>query len=124
MGFFALTAFAVTFAAFYGVEKFIVAPICGITETMSRMASGVLPEHVPYLDRGDEIGDMSRANEIFLTNEQDRRRLSAAERTAREEEQRRQDHLQHEVQEFNETVSRSVEELGHKLRRCAALRIR
>ncbi len=114
MAFFALSAFAVTFAAFVGVEKFIVAPICGITEAMGRMAAGDLPEHVPYLDRGDEIGDMSRANEIFLRNEHDRRRLAAAERTAREEEQLRQEHLQREVQEFNETVSRSVVELGEQ----------
>ena len=112
MAFFALSAFGVTFAAFVGVEKFIVAPICGITAAMSRMAAGDLPEHVPFLERGDEIGDMSRANEVFLRNEHDRRRLAAAERSAREEEHRRQEHLQREVQEFNETVSRSVLELG------------
>lgn len=114
MAFFAASAFAVTGLAWFAVQKFMVRPVHGVTDVMTGMAAGRLPEHVPYIERSDEIGDMSRAIEIFLTNEHDRRRLSQAERAARETEKRRQDLLQSQVQEFNQAVAASVSELGQQ----------
>jgi methyl-accepting chemotaxis protein len=115
MALFAAAALAATLIALLGVQKFIVGPVCAITESMSRMAGGDLPDHIANLDRGDEIGDMSRACEIFLCNEHDRQRLTVAEGVARDAEKRRQDHLQREVREFNEAVVQSVTELGKQI---------
>jgi methyl-accepting chemotaxis protein len=114
MAFFAASAFAITCLAWLAVQKFLVNPVHGVTDVMTGMASGQLPDHVPYIERGDEIGDMSRAIEVFLTNEHDRRRMSQAERAARENERRRQDLLQSQVQEFNQAVAASVHELGEQ----------
>ncbi len=112
MAFFALSAFAVTYAAYLGVVKLIVRPVGGVTEVMSRMAAGDLPEHVPYRERPDEIGDMGRAMEIFLCNEQDRQRLARTEKLTREREIARQEQLQTKVREFSADIGASVASLG------------
>ncbi|WP_042695483.1 HAMP domain-containing protein, partial [Azospirillum sp. B506] len=57
----------------------IVKPITVITGTMSRLANGDLSVDVAGKDRGDEIGGMARAVEIFRQNALDRARMAAAE---------------------------------------------
>ncbi|WP_294541242.1 methyl-accepting chemotaxis protein [uncultured Rhodoblastus sp.] len=103
---------ALTVAAAWGVQKRLVSPVAEITKTMTGMAAGDLPEHMPFAGRGDEIGDMSRAVEVFLQNEHERRRLSQAEQASRELELQRQQKLNLQVKQFSDEISHSVTDLG------------
>lgn len=46
---------------------------------MSEMASGKLVSEIPATERGDEIGEMARALQVFLANEQQMRAMEAQE---------------------------------------------
>jgi methyl-accepting chemotaxis protein len=111
---FALAAFGMTAAAYWGVAKFMVSPVSIITGAMRRMANGDLIDEAPFLDRNDEIGEMSRALEVFLRNEHDRRRLANMERSTRALEIRRQEALESQVRDFSGIIADSVGDLGRQ----------
>ena len=111
---FALAAFGMTVAAYWGVATFMVSPVSIITGAMRRMANGDLIDKAPFLNRNDEIGDMSRALEVFLRNEHDRRRLANMERATRELETRRQEALELQVRDFSGIIADSVGDLGRQ----------
>jgi methyl-accepting chemotaxis protein len=46
-------------------HQFVVRAITAISATMSRLANGQLAEEVPYVSRGDEVGEMARALAVF-----------------------------------------------------------
>jgi methyl-accepting chemotaxis protein len=56
-----------TASAVYGVRS-IARPVRGLTQSMSNLAKGDLQEAIPFLDRGDEIGEMAQAVEVFKRN--------------------------------------------------------
>jgi methyl-accepting chemotaxis protein len=114
MAVFALLAFAVTVAAYFGASRRIVGPVETLTQAMARMAKGDLIDHAPYRERSDEIGDMGRSVEVFLHNEHDRRRLEQSERLSREREIRRQEELQAKVLDFSSAIDEAVMELGEQ----------
>jgi len=66
--------------------------ITGMTEVMTRLANGESEVKVPGISRGDEIGRMAKAVEVFKANLIENTRLEEANREAikRAEEQRRQ----------------------------------
>ncbi|QND17234.1 HAMP domain-containing protein (plasmid) [Rhizobium leguminosarum bv. trifolii] len=69
----------------------IVRPIRRLTETMAAVAGGNLALDIPGADRGDEIGAMSAAVEVFRANGLANKRLeeeAAANRNMSEEERR------------------------------------
>ena len=69
----------------------IVRPIRRLTETMTAVAGGNLALDIPGADRGDEIGAMSAAVEVFRANGLANKRLeeeAAANRNMSEEERR------------------------------------
>ncbi|EJT02264.1 methyl-accepting chemotaxis protein [Rhizobium sp. CCGE 510] len=69
----------------------IVRPIRRLTETMAAVAGGNLALDIPGADRGDEIGEMSAAVEVFRANALANKRLeeeAAANRNMSEEERR------------------------------------
>ena len=61
--------------AFWIVLKRITSPIQSLTGTMSRLADGDLDVIIPSVDRGDEIGQMARAVEVFREAGINNRRL-------------------------------------------------
>jgi methyl-accepting chemotaxis protein len=63
--------------AFWIVLKRITSPIQSLTGTMSRLADGDLDVIIPSVDRGDEIGQMARAVEVFREAGINNRRLEA-----------------------------------------------
>ncbi|MBO3759120.1 methyl-accepting chemotaxis protein [Ciceribacter sp. L1K22] len=70
----------------------IVTPIVGMTQAMTRLASGDHNVEVPALDRGDEVGQMAKAVVVFKDAAVEKLRLSnetEAMRAASEEERRR-----------------------------------
>jgi len=74
----------------------ITRPIRTITGVMDRLANGDNEVDIPGIDRGDEIGDMSRTVQVFRDNAVERAHLqeqNAREEAARQERQERIDAL-------------------------------
>ena len=64
------------FATLFVVAR-IVRPMGSITCVMAAVAAGDLDREIPHQDRGDEIGRLARALEVFRTNAVEARRLEA-----------------------------------------------
>ncbi|MFP5076198.1 methyl-accepting chemotaxis protein [Rhizobium sp. YIM 134829] len=77
-------------ASFVAVRR-VARPIARLQESMSALADGRSDKEIPFRDRGDEIGDMARAVEVFRENARERERLelqSEADRNLTEAERR------------------------------------
>jgi len=112
MALFAALTFGAILAAWFGLAQRVLRPLATLAEAMARMARGDLIDHAPFRDRHDEIGDMGRSVDVFLRNEHDRRRLAQAERATREQEGRRQQALESQIERFSATIAAAVGELG------------
>ena len=58
-------AVIVTLATAYAIVRSVVAPVSALTGAMGRLASGDNEVEVPATDRGDEIGKMAQAVQVF-----------------------------------------------------------
>jgi methyl-accepting chemotaxis protein len=76
---------------FIGLARLISAPVRGMTSAMERLAGGDMATEVPAKNRGDEIGEMAAALQVFKDNmiETERLRREQAEQTKQSEAQRR-----------------------------------
>lgn len=79
-----LLAVSIGAFAFWIVVMRIARPIQSLTGTMSRLADGNLDIVIPSIDRGDEIGQMARAVEVFREAGLNNRRLEEAAEEGRE----------------------------------------
>nr|MBP7651479.1 HAMP domain-containing protein [Phenylobacterium sp.] len=61
----ALLAAAALAAGLWAVRMGLVAPIIRMTQVMSRLAAGEYRLETPFKSRGDEVGEMARAVEVF-----------------------------------------------------------
>lgn len=66
--------------------------IKSITDTVGELSKGNLEEHIPFTDRGDEIGGIAKALEVFKNNALDNIKLTEENEKARVE----QEHLERE----------------------------
>jgi methyl-accepting chemotaxis protein len=73
----AILSFALTMACIWFQAQSLSKPIHEMTRRMRGLADGDIQSPVPGLDRGDEIGDMAKAVEVFRDNAQERLRLEA-----------------------------------------------
>jgi len=79
------------------MTRLINGPLVRLTEVMGRLAAGALDTMVPDRDRGDEIGRMAKAVQVFKQNGIDKTRMEAEQKAAEEaqkkadEEQRRRE---------------------------------
>jgi HAMP domain-containing protein len=64
------------------VARSVTAPLQHMTGTMNDLASGNLAVEVPGIGRGDEIGEMAKAVEVFKSNAVARQSLEAEQRAA------------------------------------------
>ena len=64
------------------VARSITAPLQRMTVTMNDLASGNLDVEVPGIGRGDEVGEMAKAVEVFKSNAVARQSLEAEQRAA------------------------------------------
>ncbi|WP_322514525.1 methyl-accepting chemotaxis protein [Rhodopseudomonas palustris] len=60
--------FLLFIAGLTGIVKGVIAPITGMTEVMRRLASGDRSVAIPAIERGDEVGAMARAVQVFKDN--------------------------------------------------------
>ncbi|MBK1664928.1 methyl-accepting chemotaxis protein [Rhodospirillum rubrum] len=93
----------VIFAAVIG--RGITVPIQRITETMEHLAAGSDTVVVPYRDRGDEIGTMAGAVEVFKQNAVQKRRLEEMQISEQVNRARRQEEVDQLVGFFGRSVS-------------------
>ncbi|NFV81733.1 methyl-accepting chemotaxis protein, partial [Magnetospirillum aberrantis] len=71
------------FAA-YLIARSILVPINRMTDAMGDLAGGRLDVTVPALERGDEIGQMAQAVQVFKQNAVDKKRMEEEAEAARE----------------------------------------
>ena len=87
----ALIAIAAILGAALLIARGLSRPITGMTKAMSLLAEGELETHVPAKGRGDEIGEMAAAVQVFKDNAIRTRELEAEQEAQkrRAEEERR-----------------------------------
>jgi methyl-accepting chemotaxis protein len=87
---------AVMVGGFFGVRAWIAAPLKGLSSVMDRLADGDLQVSVDGADRGDELGGMARAVQVFKDAGLENQRLeaeAAALRGATEQDRRKNDEV-------------------------------
>ena len=102
--------------AFWVVAYRVAKPIQSLTATMSRLADGDLDVSIPSVERGDEVGQMARAVEVFRDAAINNRRLEAEALDSRElsEQERREREAQEaaEAQKLKEATDALATALG------------
>ncbi len=77
-------ALAIGLIAAYLIARSILVPVNQMTDSMTDLAGGRLDVVIPALDRGDEIGLMAKAVEVFKRNAVDKVRMEEEERARAE----------------------------------------
>ncbi len=92
------------------VARSITRPLHRVTSTMKEIAEGRIDAEVPGIGRGDEIGEIAGAVEVFKTNAVARLRLEAEqqEQEARAAAQRRAD-TQRLADDFDSAIGRIID---------------
>jgi len=71
--------FLVIGGGLFGVGLGVIRPMTRMTDVMARLAGGTLEIEIPSLNRGDEVGAMARAVQIFRENAQRVQAMEAAQ---------------------------------------------
>jgi len=108
-----LVVLAMMVLACIGVCLFLIrgisVPISAMTETMRLLAENDLSVSIPSIGRGDEIGAMALAVQVFKDNMIETRRLTAAEATANEAMMKRAEQLAALTRSFDAQVGNLVQ---------------
>ncbi len=107
-----LVALAVTIAGFLIVQRRVSSPIRRLTGAMRRLAENDLTTELHGADRTDEIGDMSRAVEVFKQNMLEADRLSGEQQTEQGRKEQRQVAIEGFITGFDQSVSKSLRSLA------------
>ena len=83
-------------------------PIKRITGTMKRLAEHDLTAEIEGAGRGDEVGAMAKAVEVFKHNMVEADRLAAIQAAEQEKKEARAQKMDHSIQSFESTVSQLV----------------
>lgn len=113
----AVSAFSLIFgiAAAWFIGNGISTPLNRITAAMGRLAEGDTTSEIEGADRGDEIGDMARATEVFRDNAIERTRLeeeSGAEGVKRQQRQAKVDGL---IASFRTDIEEVLARVGENM---------
>lgn len=84
-------------------------PILGMVSAMQRLAGGDRTIDVPGLGRGDEVGRMAEAVEVFKSNAIETDRLSAAQAQDQQAREQRTKHLETLCRDFDRQVTTRLE---------------
>ncbi|MEW9612420.1 methyl-accepting chemotaxis protein [Shinella sp. S4-D37] len=92
-------------------------PVHALTDVMSRLSGGDLELTVPSIERGDEVGQMARAVEIFreagLTNRRLEAEAEQGRRLTEEERRQREAHGAAEAEKLESAMNTLATALGH-----------
>lgn len=98
-----IAAISVLLAALIG--RSIARPIAAMTTTMKALAAGDKTVEIPGHGRGDEVGAMAGAVQVFKTNMIEADRLAAEQQAERAAKERRNVVVEQMIQTFDRTVS-------------------
>ncbi|WP_170245162.1 MCP four helix bundle domain-containing protein, partial [Pararhodospirillum oryzae] len=87
------------------MNRILAVPIADMTHAMKRLANGDLSVEIPARGRGDEIGQMAQAVEVFRENAQRAERFAAEDKRQQAERDRRVEALRTLTTDFDTTVS-------------------
>ncbi|TLP44933.1 HAMP domain-containing protein [Cohaesibacter sp. CAU 1516] len=80
-------------------------PIAKLVTNMGELADGNSDIRIEGGDRGDEVGDMARAMEVFVSNENARKSMMIEQQARQDDALRRGESVQRLCQDFDQTVS-------------------
>jgi methyl-accepting chemotaxis protein len=96
------------------IARSITKPINGMSDTMRALAAGDLQAAIPGVGRGDEIGEMAGAVEVFKNNAIEQKRLEEENKLASQRaEQEKRQAMQKVADDFEASVKSVVESLSH-----------
>lgn len=115
----AVISLLIVLGTLYWISRSTARPIRNMTAAMLRLAEGDSTVEVPGLGRSDEIGEMSKALQVFKDNSFEMRRLEteAAKQKEKAEEEKRTalqtmaDRFESQVKHITEAVASSADEL-------------
>lgn len=90
----------------------ITRPISALTNVMASLASGSNDVTITGLDRGDEIGEMSRTVRVFRDNAVEREGLRAERRAEEAARNKKQQAVENLITAFREAVREQLEAVG------------
>jgi methyl-accepting chemotaxis protein len=79
-------------------------PLRDVTDAMREVSSGASDVHVPHTERGDEIGALATALQIFQREGEAKRKLEAEQQASVERRAKRQAALEQAVSQFDQSV--------------------
>ncbi len=94
------------------LARSLASPIRRLNEQMALIAEDNLDENIEGVDRVDEIGEMSRAVEVFRNNALERRRLEGMSQEEQVARQKRQNQVETLIAEFKTDVEAAMLVLG------------
>jgi methyl-accepting chemotaxis protein len=107
-----LACLAFSIAAIVFIARSIVKPITSITKIMQKLSTGDTEIQLNYRDRGDEIGRMIEAIEIFRRNAVEIQAMQASRREADEQQaQKRREEMAALAEEFEGSVKQIAGQL-------------
>ena len=112
----ALAGFLVSIVVTIAVGMSIVRPIKSITAVMRQLSAGTINVEIANRDRGDEIGQMAEAIDVFRKNMIE---MHAMEQTNYQAEQRRAGERRSEMQELAAEFEKSIQQIAHELTQAA-----
>ncbi len=99
--------------AAYLIGTGIAGPVKGMTEAMDKIAGGELETDVPATDHGDEIGDMSKAVQVFKDNALENKRLEDEQEAAKQRAEQEKTELMNKMaDDFESSVGSVVDGVG------------
>lgn len=108
-----LGSFALLLAGLYLLRRRAIVPLAGMKAYMGELASGDFSAEVPYADRSDEIGAMSKAVAVFRDTARERQETRSRDEAAKNaeiERERRQAAEKTEEARTREEVIRTLSE--------------
>ena len=87
--------------------------ISSMTSAMRRLADNDLDVDVPGRERQDEIGEMSRAVQVFKDNMVEGTALRAAQADEQAVKERRQKTIEHAIETFESAATQAIEKVTH-----------
>ncbi|MFC3226692.1 methyl-accepting chemotaxis protein [Marinibaculum pumilum] len=96
----------------FGIGRSIARPIRAMTGAMSRLAEGDTETQIPAQDRGDEIGEMAEAVQIFKDNMIRNEEMAATQRREQEEREQRTQAIEALTRDFDGAVADVLAQLG------------
>jgi methyl-accepting chemotaxis protein len=94
------------------LHRAVALAVVAMTRAMKRLAEGDRAVEVPYLGRGDELGGMAAALQVFKTTAIEADRLAAQDREGRRRVEERQKSVEQEIARFDSAVAEALSALG------------